>query len=321
MKVTIFGINLILEPVAFTIPIGKNGMPVYWYGILIAVGFIGALVYAYFRAKKFGLNIDRVIDVVLVATPLAILGARTYYVLFDENGSINSAGEFFGLGGSGLAGLAIYGGVIGAVIGGFIMAKIRKVPIFDLLDLASIGFLIGQGIGRWGNFFNQEAFGSLTGSYWWGMTSENTIDVVGRGLVHPCFLYESVWCLAGALVLHLASNKRRFSGQIALMYCAWYGFGRAIIEGFRTDSLMLFGFKVSQIVSIIICIAGVVGIALMAKKEKDASQELAYEDMFADELANELKNDSEYEESDDTEEAENIEETEEAVENTETEEE
>lgn len=288
MRVTIFGIDLMLDPVAFTLPFGKNGMPIYWYGILIAIGFIGALVYAYIRAKKFNLNIDRVIDVVLVATPLAVLGARTYYVLFDPNGKISSVGEFFGLGGSGIAGLAIYGGIIGAVIGGFIMAKIRKVKILDLLDLAAIGFLIGQGVGRWGNFFNQEAFGSLTGSDWWGMTSENTVNVVGRGLVHPCFLYESIWCIAGAVLLHFLSNKRKFSGQIALSYCVWYGFGRTIIESFRTDSLMFFDFRVSQVLSVLICVAGIVGLAVIGRKKKTAVTDTTYESMFVDELAEEL---------------------------------
>jgi len=303
MRVTIFGIDLILDPVAFTLPIGKNGMPIYWYGILIAIGFIGALVYAYIRAKRFNLDIDRVIDVVLVATPLAVLGARTYYVLFDPNGRISSVGEFFGLGGSGIAGLAIYGGIIGAVVGGFIMAKIRKVKILDLLDLAAIGFLIGQGIGRWGNFFNQEAFGSLTGSDWWGMTSENTVNVVGRGLVHPCFLYESIWCIAGAVLLHFLSNKRKFSGQIALSYCVWYGFGRTIIESFRTDSLMFFDFKVSQVLSVLICVAGIVGLAVIGRKKKTAVTDTAYESMFADELSAEIdEEENETEETTETEE-------------------
>lgn len=303
MRVTIFGIDLILDPVAFTLPIGKNGMPIYWYGILIAIGFIGALVYAYIRAKRFNLDIDRVIDVVLVATPLAVLGARTYYVLFDPNGKISSVGEFFGLGGSGIAGLAIYGGIIGAVVGGFIMAKIRKVKILDLLDLAAIGFLIGQGIGRWGNFFNQEAFGSLTGSDWWGMTSENTVNVVGRGLVHPCFLYESIWCIAGAILLHFLSNKRKFSGQIALSYCVWYGFGRTIIESFRTDSLMFFDFKVSQVLSVLICVAGIVGLAVIGRKKKTAVTDTAYESMFADELSAEInEEENETEETTETEE-------------------
>ena len=303
MRVTIFGIDLILDPVAFTLPIGKNGMPIYWYGILIAIGFIGALVYAYIRAKRFNLDIDRVIDVVLVATPLAVLGARTYYVLFDPNGKISSVGEFFGLGGSGIAGLAIYGGIIGAVVGGFIMAKIRKVKILDLLDLAAIGFLIGQGIGRWGNFFNQEAFGSLTGSDWWGMTSENTVNVVGRGLVHPCFLYESIWCIAGAVLLHFLSNKRKFSGQIALSYCVWYGFGRTIIESFRTDSLMFFDFKVSQVLSVLICVAGIVGLAVIGRKKKTAVTDTAYESMFADELSAEInEEENETEETTETEE-------------------
>ena len=283
MNVTIFGIDLIIDPVAFTLPIGKNGWQVYWYGILIALGFVGAIVYAYLRAKKFNLNIDRVLDVVLVATPVAILGARTYYVIFDGE-KLESIGEFFGLGGDGISGLAIYGGIIGAVLAGLIMAKIRKVNILDLLDLASIGFLIGQGVGRWGNFFNQEAFGSLTGSDWWGMTSVNTVQKVGEGLVHPCFLYESIWCLAGAVLLHFASNNRKFSGEIALKYCVWYGLGRAIIEAFRTDSLMIFDFRVSQVISILICLTALILLVVINNKKKTAVANETYESMFKDEL-------------------------------------
>lgn len=290
-NVTIFGIDLNIDPVAFKLPIGESGWTIYWYGIIIALGFVLAIIYGYLRAPKMGINVDRMLDVILVATPCAILGARAYYVIFDPNGSVESVAEFFGFGGSGISGLAIYGGIIGAVVSGFIMAKIRKVKILDLLDLASIGFLIGQGVGRWGNFFNQEAFGGPTGSSWWGMTSENVVsdfrykDLDPTALAHPCFLYESIWCIAGAILLHKLSQKRHFSGETALMYCVWYGFGRAIIETMRTDSLMIGPFKVSFLLSLLICIGAFTVLAVLYKKRKTAVADTTYESMFKDEIA------------------------------------
>ena len=217
-NVTIFGIHLKLSPIAFSIPIGSGHWDIYWYGIIIATGFLLALIYGLKNAPRYGLNSDRMLDVILVATPVAILSARTYYVIFDGE-KLNGIGDFFGFGtSSGFAGLAIYGGVIGAFAAGAVMCKIRKVKILDMFDVAATGFLIGQGIGRWGNFINQEAYGAFTGSSFWGMQSEKTVSEMGEGLVHPCFLYESIWCIAGFFILNHFSKKRRFSGEISLMY-------------------------------------------------------------------------------------------------------
>ncbi len=264
-EVTIFGIDIMLNPIAFTLPIG-NGWDVYWYGIIIAVGFMLALIYAYTSYKRFNLDIDRVLDVVLVTTPVAILCARAYYVIFDGV-KLTSIKDFFGFGdSSGFAGLAIYGGVIGAAVTGAVMCKIRKVKMTDMFDLAALGFLIGQGVGRWGNFVNQEAYGSFTGSSWWGMESDVTIMEMGDGLVHPCFLYESIWCITGFVLIHFLSKKRKFSGEVALMYCAWYGFGRGFIELLRTDSLMLGPIRVSCLLGFTLCIASVIAIILIRKK-------------------------------------------------------
>ncbi|MBR6902896.1 MAG: prolipoprotein diacylglyceryl transferase, partial [Clostridia bacterium] len=167
-NVTLFGIHLKIHPIAFTLPIGKNGWDIYWYGIIIASGFLLAVLYAAKNAKRFNINFDRLLDVVIVTTPVAILCARTYYVLFDGE-KISGISDFFGFGNnSGFSGIAIYGGVIGAAVCGTVMCKIKKIKIFDALDLAAVGFLIGQGIGRWGNFMNQEAYGSFTGSSFWG---------------------------------------------------------------------------------------------------------------------------------------------------------
>ncbi len=288
--VTIFGIDLSVDPIAFKLPIGESGWTIYWYGIIIALGFVLAIIYGYLNAKRFSIDVDRMLDVILVATPCAILGARTYYVLFDGE-KVNSISEFFGFGGSGISGLAIYGGVIGAVVAGVITAKLRKVKILDLLDMASIAFLIGQGIGRWGNFFNQEAFGGPTGSNWWGMTSENVVsDFRAQGfdptaLAHPCFLYESIWCIGGAVLLHFLSKKRRFSGEVALAYCGWYGFGRAIIETMRTDSLMIGPIKVSFLLSFILCLGAIITLYIIGKNRRTAAVDTTYQSMFKDEFA------------------------------------
>ena len=281
MEVTIFGLKLTLKPIAFTLPIGANGWDVYWYGIIIAVGFLLALIYGMKNASRFGLDIDRMLDVVLVVVPVAILCARTYYVIFDGE-KLESIGDFFGFSNSsGFAGLAIYGGVIGAFLSGALMCKIRKVKILDMFDIAAIGFLIGQGIGRWGNFVNQEAYGGFTGSSWWGMESTRTIREMGEGLVHPCFLYESIWCIIGFFVLNYFSKKRKFSGQIVLMYAVWYGFGRGFIELLRTDSLMIGSIKVSSLLSFVLCFASAYVLVYVNKKAKEKAIIGSYDNVFA----------------------------------------
>lgn len=280
--IVIFGIKLTLKPVAFTIPIG-NGWDVYWYGIIIAFGFLLAVVYAMKNASRFGLNTDRILDVTLITVPVAILCARAYYVIFDGE-KLEGIGDFFGFGNSsGFSGLAIYGGVIGAFVIGPIACKLRKVNIPDMLDIASIGFIIGQAVGRWGNFVNQEAYGTFTNSSWWGMESTRTIREMGEGLVHPCFLYESLWCAAGFFLLNHFSKKRKFGGQIFLMYCAWYGFGRAFIELLRTDSLMIGNIRVSSLLSFIIFITASVLLAVFMRKLKDNAAVGEYNTVFAEE--------------------------------------
>ncbi len=281
-NVTIFGIHLKLSPIAFSIPIGSGHWDIYWYGIIIATGFLLALIYGLKNAPRYGLNSDRMLDVILVATPVAILSARTYYVIFDGE-KLNGIGDFFGFGtSSGFAGLAIYGGVIGAFASGAVMCKIRKVKILDMFDVAATGFLIGQGIGRWGNFINQEAYGAFTGSSFWGMQSEKTVSEMGEGLVHPCFLYESIWCIAGFFILNHFSKKRRFSGEISLMYCVWYGFGRGFIELLRTDSLMIGNLKVSCLLSFLISIAAFSALAVLRNRYKENSGSADYEEVFTD---------------------------------------
>ena len=293
-SVTIFGIDFVLKPVAFTLPIGK-GWDIYWYGIIIATGFLLALIYALRNSKRFSIDNDRMLDAVLVTTPVAILCARAYYIIFDPD---TTFADFFNFSGNaGFSGLAIYGGVIGAFACGFLMCKLRKINIADMFDLAATCFLIGQGVGRWGNFINQEAYGTFTGSAWWGMQSERTIAEMGaEGLVHPCFLYESVWCIAGFFLLNHFSKKRRFSGQLVLMYGAWYGLGRGFIELLRTDSLMLGAFRVSSLLSFLLCAVCSILLVFFYKRSIARASESGYGDQFAEQLAAESEENGEIEE-------------------------
>lgn len=281
---TIFGLDFKINPVAFTIPIG-GGWDVYWYGIIIACGFLAAIGYGFFMAKKMGVDVDRMIDVILVTTPIAILCARAYYVIFDGE-KITSIGDFFGFSGSsGFAGLAIYGGVIGAFACGFLMCKIKKLNVLDMFDLAATGFILAQGIGRWGNFFNQEAYGTFTGSSWWGMTSNRIAsEMGGTELVHPCFLYESIWCILGFFVLHFVIKNRKFRGQAVLTYCVWYGFERGFLELIRTDSLMLGNIRVSSLLSFLLCIGSAVAIAAIFGNIKNKSAQADYQPLFKEQM-------------------------------------
>ncbi len=285
-EVTLFGINFKFDSVAFTLPFG-NGWDVYWYGILIATGFLMAVVYAFFNYKKFNLDPDRMSDVVIFTTPLAIVCARLYYVLFDGE-KVESFADLIGFSSSsGVQGLAIYGGIIGAAVFGLLFCFIRKVKFFDMVDIASIGFLLGQACGRWGNFFNQEAFGAaIKNQAQWGMLSENVTTKLGPGVTaHPCFFYESMWCILGAILIHfLVVRKRRFSGEVALWYAVWYGTGRFFIEGLRTDSLYIHilerDLRISQLVSAAAVIACGILLLINYKRIKVAKKETTYENMF-----------------------------------------
>ena len=187
------GLEFTVNTVAFSI----GGFSVYWYGIIIAGGFLLALVYASYSCKKMNIDVNRLFDVVIVGLIAGVVFARLFYVVFYPGDKYReNPMEIFQIHDGGLA---IYGGLIGAVVFGGLMAKIRKMKVAAVLDIASLGFLIGQGIGRWGNFINQEAFGSAT-DLPWGMHSDNTALVVD-GNVHPCFLYESILCLLGFVLL------------------------------------------------------------------------------------------------------------------------
>ena len=228
-------------------------LTIHYYGILIACGLMLAVIYGWKRCRQFGIIQDDITDGVLWIVPFAVLCARAYYCIFqwDEEFARDPISVLYIWNG----GLAIYGGVIGAVIGVSVYCIFKKIKLPALLDLVALGFLIGQSIGRWGNFFNREAFGAQTESFL-RMGLYNTVTQTTT-YHHPTFLYESLWNAIGFVMLHFLSKKRKYDGQIALGYCAWYGLGRALIEGLRTDSLYLGPFRVSQLLAAISCFAGV----------------------------------------------------------------
>ncbi len=233
------------------------GFEIKFYGMIIAFGLLLAVFYAMRRAKEFGLTTDDILDIVLIGTPCGIVGARLYYVITKGM----PIGQWLNIRDGGLA---IYGGVIGAVGSVavvFLLSKKRKGKLLPCMDVAGMGFMIGQSIGRWGNFFNREAFGSYTDGLFamrlsaqrvHGLEDASSLQgkvVDGFVQVQPTFLYESVWNLVGFVLIHFLSKKRKFDGQVFLYYLAWYGLGRVYIEGLRTDSLMVGPFRVSQLLA------------------------------------------------------------------------
>ena len=243
------GLGLELDPPS-TIQLGP--LTIHFYGLIIAVGMLLAVLYASKRSKEFGLKEDDLIDGVLWVAPFAIICARLYYCIFEwDQYASNPISILYIWNG----GLAIYGGVLGAVIGLSVFCKVRKIKATAMMDVVSLGLLIGQLVGRWGNFMNREAFGAPTYSFL-RMGLYNT----ATGAVeyyHPTFLYESLWNFVGFLLLHFLSKKRKYEGQVALGYVAWYGLGRAFIEGLRMDSLYWGPFRVSQVLAGISCVAAV----------------------------------------------------------------
>ena len=277
----IFKEGIDIDRVLFTVP-GTN-FKIYWYGFLITIGILLAMIYGFRRMKTVGIDPDRATDSVIGGLIGAIFGARFYYIIFNTEGMKFS--EFFDIRDGGLA---IYGGLIGAIIVGGIIAKVRKLKLTALLDVVAPCFLIGQCIGRWGNFFNQEAYGTFTGSGWWGMTSSKVASEMGsNGLVHPCFLYESIWCIAGFFIINHLSKKRRFSGETSLMYCVWYGFERTFLELIRTDSLMIGRLRVSSLLSAMLCITGAVLIVVFEKKYRKSDETAEYVPVIAEETQEE----------------------------------
>ena len=247
--------------------ISVGPVTIQFYGMIIAVGLLLAVIYGCKRAKQFGMSVDDLTDGVLWIVPFAIICARLYYCIFSWE---DYADDLVSILYIWKGGLAIYGGVIGAAIGIVVFSLVKKIKVGAVLDITSLGFLIGQSIGRWGNFFNREAFGAETDSFLrMGLTNKFTGAVT---YYHPTFLYESLWNAAGFVLLHFLSKKRKFDGQVALGYMAWYGLGRTFIEGLRMDSLYWGDYRVSQILAAVTCFIGVVLLMVGAFRDHDPAK-------------------------------------------------
>lgn len=260
------------------------GLDIYWYGVIIAIGFALAATYALYRVRQAGIDEDKFFDVLIITTPAALICARLYYVIFelDQYHSLRDVLDVRD------GGLAIYGGIIGAFIVGTLVIRWRKLPLFQIFDIAGLSFMIGQCIGRWGNFFNREAHGGPT-SLPWGM-EVNTPE--GRMTVHPTFFYESVWNLVGFLLINRYYKHKKFDGEVFLLYVAWYGLGRFFIEGMRTDSLYFFGtgLRVSQVLAGLSCVAAVVMIAYFRRKLRQMpAADAPAQDISPEELADRME--------------------------------
>ena len=236
-------------------------LSIHYYGLIIAIGLVLAVVYCSKRASQFGLDEDTLLDGVLWVTPVAVICARIYYCAFSwELYADNPISVLYIWEG----GIAIYGSVIGAILGVIVFCKVKKLRITAVLDLVSLGFLIGQFIGRWGNFMNREAFGAETDCFLrMGLMKASTGEIT---YYHPTFLYESLWNFVGFVILHFLSKKRKYDGQVALGYLVWYGLGRAFIEGLRTDSLYIGPFRVSQLLAAGSCVIALAVLVILGRK-------------------------------------------------------
>ncbi len=296
------GLHFNIDSIAFRL----FGIDITWYGIIISSGLLLAMLYAFSRMKKIGVDPDRAVDAIIGGVIGGIIGARAYYVAFhwaEFGGNIKHILNIR------TGGLGIYGGIIGALLVGGIICKIRKIKLLPMLDIVSLGFLIGQCIGRWGNFMNHEAFGCNTNGLF-GMSSGRIQSYITANYpdgsvspalpVHPCFFYESMWCLTGFLLLHFISKKwRKFDGQIFLMYIVWYGMGRFWIEGLRTDSLMIGTLRVSQCVAAVSVVAGIILLCVFASYVKRMGSDYVLycnTQAFQDVLAESAAKDKEYQE-------------------------
>ena len=276
--------NFSLEPVAFRIPFPwmDEPHPVMWYGIIITLAMVVGFCIALRKAKFEGIKTDDVFDLAIYLMIFAIAGARLYYVLMSPS-QYHSLYDVIAIWNGGLA---IYGGIIAGAITIFVYSKIKKLKTAKLLDIAAPGVIIGQAIGRWGNFFNAEAHGTVTNLPWRMGIME---DGVGAMLYyHPTFLYESLWNILGFILIMTFYKKKKFDGQPVLWYAVWYGIGRFFIEGLRTDSLYLLEsvlgrtIRVSQLVAAICVVVGIILLAVFSRRAKKRMlDEGEYEEVYS----------------------------------------
>lgn len=255
------GLDFTLNRTAFTL----FGRDIYWYGILIVTGLILGIIFCIFEAKRVGLPDDTIIDIAIIGTPSAIICARLYFVISNFGDYVHNPASIFKIW---EGGIAIYGSIIGGALAAYIYCRVKKISFLKVFDVCSFGLLIGQIIGRWGNFVNVEAYGSQTTLPW---RMEIYDKVLGEMVcVHPTFLYESLWNLAGFIGLLLYRKHKKFEGELFLLYMTWYGLGRMWIEQLRVDSLPYSAdFKISQIVAIATAMIGIILIIYKRKKSKE----------------------------------------------------
>lgn len=253
------------------------GIDVKWYGVLITLGMILAFFYARSRAKFEGITDDDIYDVTILCIVFGIIGARLYYIIFSSESYIVTGGtffenlkdSFFKMINLRAGGLAIYGGIIAGIITAYICARVKRIRFPVLLDVASPAVMIGQIIGRWGNFVNIEAYGSETALPWrMGILTAASEggEIISEKFVHPTFLYESLWNLVGFVLVAVFYKKKKYNGQVFAFYAAWYGLGRFMIEGLRTDSLYLGPVRVSQLIGGIAFVVGTVLFIVFMKR-------------------------------------------------------
>lgn len=280
------GFEFTLNRVAFSL----FGRPIYWYAIIIVTGFLLAWLYCSRKGPKLGISNDDLVDLLIFAVPLSLVGARLYYILFYLDLYKNADGslDFGAMIRIWDGGLAIYGAVIVGILVLFFVCKYKKISFLAFADVGAFGLLIGQCVGRWGNFTNVEAYGDVTTLPWRMCSPKIAAELFGQGLVdtigyqqvmdgtlgvHPTFFYESIWNLAGFLLLILISRKlRKFDGQLFFSYLTWYGIGRGIIEGLRTDSLYLMNttIRASQLLGFVSALAGIILLVVFFLQRKGA---------------------------------------------------
>jgi prolipoprotein diacylglyceryl transferase len=266
-----------IDGVALSFNIGDFPVTVMWYGIIICIGIFAGFGYFAYRARKVWISFDDILDITLVTVITAVIGARLYFVIFF-GGFLETGGTFWeNLGGTLYnivaiwnGGLAIYGGIIGGALAVYLMSRRKKIGFFKLTDMIVPGVMLGQIIGRWGNFCNGEAFGSETTLPWrMGLCNyETNYQMI---YVHPTFLYESLWNLVGFILINVFYKKRKYHGEVTMWYFAWYGLGRAFIELLRTDSLMLGSVRVSSLLSFVLVVVIVPFAFLLRSRYKKLS--------------------------------------------------
>ncbi len=262
-----------INPPSFFTLFGRN---IYFYGVFIGLGFLLGILYCSKKARDFGIKEDDVYDCMLWLIPLSVIGARLYFVLFKLEDYIRDPAEIFAIWNGGLA---IYGGVIAGVLVIFFLCRHKKIPVGAFLDLIIFGLLIGQILGRWGNFMNREAFGAETDVFCrMGLTRGGTTIYV-----HPTFLYESFWnlCVFIFLVVFVKKGKRKYDGHVTALYFLLYGIGRAWIEGLRTDSLYIgsTGIRVSQALSLALVLVSGIYLIIQSRRQHDPA------DLFVNQVA------------------------------------